>query len=250
MSLSRPNRSPRTSAKIAAVIVTFAGAGLVTGLVMTSDNDLAPLPEMVAAQLTDTGAQAFVQVHETTIEEWNRCYVQGGCALQLRPPQNSKAQDFPATGINWMDAQDYVRWISHATGHPFRLPTSKEWDKMARDVMPETPDPIFTDPTLTWASAYQLEEGVDRRLRPSGSWATTADGIADLNGNVWEWTQDCYDGATDTTLEMPCAAYVLGGEHRSVVSFLVRDPARGGCAVGAPPAHLGFRLVTDRNPHT
>jgi hypothetical protein len=34
----------------------------------------------------------------------------------------------------------------------------------------------------------------------------------------------------------------------AVIPFLVRDPARGGCAVGAPPAHLGFRLVTDKKP--
>ena len=42
-----------------------------------------------------------------------------------------------------------------------------------------------------------------------------------------------------------CAAYWAGGEHLSAMSYLIRDPARGGCAVGTPPAHLGMRLVTD-----
>jgi hypothetical protein len=34
----------------------------------------------------------------------------------------------------------------------------------------------------------------------------------------------------------------------SVISLFSRDPAQGGCAVGAPTAHLGLRLVTDRAP--
>lgn len=34
-------------------------------------------------------------------------------------------------------------------------------------------------------------------------------------------------------------------EHIAAMSFLERDPARGGCAVGVPPAHLKMRLVTD-----
>ena len=149
-----------------------------------------------------------------------------------------------------MDAQEYVRWLSKVTRHPFRLPTSDEWSEFARDVLPETPDPIFKDPSLAWAAAYQIEEGIDRTLRPAGAWSTTAEGIVDLDGNVWEWTQDCYNGETNTSSETFCAAYVLGDEHRAVVSFLVRDPARGGCSVGTPPAHLGIRLVTDQVPRT
>ena len=208
-----------------------------------------PLPEMAAASVAGDGqTQIFVQVRETTIAEWNRCYDDGGCQMQLRAPEDAEQQDYPATGINWIDAQEYIRWLSKASGHPFRLPTSGEWYQMAHDVLPDTPDPIFSDPSLTWASAYLLEEGVDRKLRPSGAWSITADGLVDLDGNVWEWTQDCYNGATETSLEAPCAAYALGGEHRAVVSFLVRDPARGGCAVGAPPAHIGLRPVTDRDP--
>jgi len=116
---------------------------------------------------------------------------------------------------------------------------------MAEPVLPETPDPIFTDPSLSWASDYLLEQRTERRLRPSGSWSMTNEGIADLNGSVWEWTQDCYIDDTDTVRIPTCPAYHVGGEHEAVIPFLVRDPARGGCAVGAPPPHLGMRLVTD-----
>jgi hypothetical protein len=42
-----------------------------------------------------------------------------------------------------------------------------------------------------------------------------------------------------------CPAFFVGGEHVAAMSYLERDPARGGCAVGTPPAHLGMRLVAD-----
>ena len=40
-----------------------------------------------------------------------------------------------------------------------------------------------------------------------------------------------------------CPAYRVEGLHQSVLSVFVRDPASGGCAAGAPPANVSFRLV-------
>jgi formylglycine-generating enzyme required for sulfatase activity len=82
----------------------------------------------------------------------------------------------------------------------FRLPTLAEWELMAAEVLPPAPDPIFTDPELTWASAYLMEPQTKRTLRPKGTFETTSQGIVDLNGSVWEWTQDCYVGAAEGQL--------------------------------------------------
>ena len=80
-----------------------------------------------------------------------------------------------------------------------------------------------------------------------GMWfSTSAEGIVDLDGSVWEWTQDCYGGEGGGPIDpKKCAAFFAGGEHVAAIPFLVRDPARGGCAVGSPPAHLGLRLVSE-----
>lgn len=132
-------------------------------------------------------------------------------------------------------------------GHTYRLPSLTEWEYMASEVLPEIPDPIFTDPELTWASAYLTEPQTKRTLRPQGAFDTTSEGIVDLNGSVWEWTQDCYAGAADEQIDPNrCPAYYVGGEHIAAIPFLEGDPARGGCGVGVPPAHLGMRLVTDK----
>lgn len=118
---------------------------------------------------------------------------------------------------------------------------------LAASVLPAPTAPIFDDPALDWASAYLVQEGRSRALRPSGAFSASPDGIRDLDGPVWERTRGCHDGR-EAVDDARCPAYFVGGEHVAVIPYLERDPARGGCAVGTPPAHLGMRLVSDRAP--
>lgn len=226
-----------------AVLGVVAATLAIGAALMTRGPDFSVLPVMADRAVTlPDGGQIFVQRHEVTIQEWNICVAQKGCTLVLRARVNQDPATTPATGLNYVDAQEYVAWINAETGQTFRLPTAEEWQFIAAPVMPEKPDPLFTDPSLTWASAYLVEGIAPRALKPQGSFSTTPDGIADLDGSVWEWTQGCYVGGVDNTR---CPAFFVGGEHVAAMSFLVRDPARGGCAVGTPPAHLGMRLVRD-----
>lgn len=223
--------------------VLAVGGILIIGAAMlrTHGPDPTLFPTMAIIE-TEGQPPIWFQSHEVTIADWNRCYEDGSCSLYLRPPPRAKEGEiWPATGLSYVDVSEYITWLNHQTGHDFRLPTAAEWYQIANPVLPATPDPIFTDPDLAWASTYLTENLVDRRLRPSGAWSATADGIWDLDGNVWEWTQDCFKGDPIEN----CPAFVVGGEHEAVIPYLVRDPARGGCAVGTPPPHLGLRLVSD-----
>jgi len=225
----------------------FMGAVLALGAALWVQRgpDLTYLPDLAEVHLPQ-GKSLYVQVHEVTLADWNRCFDAGACALQLRPPVGRAEQSFPATGISWIDANDYIAWINRNARHRFRLPTTAEWLSIAAEVIPDKPVPIFASPNLDWASAYLIEGLKSRRLEAAGSYSVTKDGVADLDGNVWEWTQDCFN---DPGLPSDrCPAFYVMGEHEAVMSFLVRDPARGGCAVGSPPAHLGMRLVTDSKP--
>jgi formylglycine-generating enzyme required for sulfatase activity len=209
----------------------------------------APLevPQMAGTPVTmSTGQTIYVQRFEVTIAEWNACAVDNGCSQHLRARPDQDAAVTPATGLSFVDAQQYVDWINKKTGHSFRLPTVAEWSEMAASVLPHEPDPIFTDPSLTWASAYLMEGIAPRALKPQGSFSTSPEGVADLDGSVWEWTQECYAGSKEGVDPTRCPAFFVGGEHVAAMSYLIRDPARGGCAVGSPPAHLGMRLVSDR----
>lgn len=233
----------------------FAAAGLAVAalvgavLVLRGPETARPAaPDLVQSRIVtlQDGRHLRVQIREVTVLEWQACHDAGACELDFS--NKMKAADYPATGLSYPDAMQFVAWINSGADAIWRLPTAAEWAELSVEVMPKKPDPIFTDPALTWASTYLTEASrTGRALRPSGAFSTTSSGITDLDGNVWEWTQDCYAGSDGQDPIDPdrCPAFIMGGEHEAVMPYLVRDPARGGCAVGAPPAHLGMRLVSD-----
>ena len=232
-------------AMLAAVSLGAALIGRGTG------HDPALLPEMAASPVTlSTGSPLFVQKYEVSVAEWNLCHDHGACTLRLRVRPDQNAHLTPATGLSYVDVGEYLGWINDATGAAFRLPTVDEWTAVAASVLPEDSDPIFTDPSLTWASAYLTKGLAPRALMPRGSFSTSPEGVADLDGSVWEWTQDCFSGVSGDVDPARCPAFYVGGEHVAAMSYLIRDPARGGCAVGSPPAHLGMRLVTEKGVAT
>lgn len=241
------HKSKLNKASLRLVLLGFAAAGIIGGVLFERGPDAAFLPDLAVSPVVMPDGHAFyAQRHEVTIAEWNRCAAKGACELTLRARPDQDAAATPATGLSYIDVQQYVSWINKKARHDFRLPTAEEWKVMAAPVLPEAPDPLFTDPSLTWASSYLMEGLAPRALKPQGSFSTSPDGIVDLDGSVWEWTMECYDGIANGTDPDRCPAFFVGGEHLAAMSYLVRDPARGGCAVGTPPAHLGMRLVTDR----
>src|SRR5690606_9745838 len=89
----------------------------------------------------------------------------------------------------------------------------------------------------------------DPAPHPLGSFGANSNGIMDMAGNVWEWTDTCHrrlhiDAAGTIMSEQPaCTIRVLEGKHRAATSFFIRDAKSGGCSVGIPPDNLGFRLI-------
>lgn len=180
-----------------------------------------------------------VSRHEVTVASWRQCYAEGGCS---HLPANPSASDHvPVTGVNWLDVNEYLGWANARDGGGLRLPTIAEWRVIASSLAHEKPAPRFADQRLAWAANYGQEGVQSGPPRVAGTFSTTPEGISDLNGNVWEWTSSCVKPGFGVL----CPAYVAAGEHEATVSVFVRDPVSGGCATGAPPTHLGFRLVSD-----
>jgi formylglycine-generating enzyme required for sulfatase activity len=192
--------------------------------------------------MVDAGGGLQVMRHEVTIAEWRQCVSDGGCTFMPKPGRGATDDNFPVTGVGALDVEKFVAWARKASEQELRLPTLDEWYAFS-EVPPFRPKKIFTDPRLAWAATYGSESKIDPTLRKSSGFGVNNKGIADVKGNVWEWTSSCVVAVIGATHH--CPAYFAAGEHEAKVPVFVRDPSAGGCATGTPPAHLGFRLVTD-----
>ena len=220
----------------------------------------AVVPELVAVVLNEsvdasgTARTIHVAKYEVTIADWDRCAADGGCSFtpRRRPYQSD---DHPVTGVNWLDVQEYVRWLSQVTGRKFRLPKEKEWDDLAEDVVAQKVEKLWDDPRLAWAADYAnfgLRE--KKATEPVGHFSANRQGIYDLDGNVWEWTDSCWrssEAADGVRKRANCGGVrILAGKHKTWQSEFIRQVPLGGCSIGYPPANLGFRVVLDDEPAT
>ncbi len=223
----------RSVAAILAGVLAVTWAGL--------PKDLSYRETMVPVRMAaDAAKTLLVAPREVTVSEWNRCVRDGGCS----PLPQTSAGNLPVAGVNWFDVNEYLAWARKHVDPGLRLPTRAEWRWLYRDLQKPEPAPIFTDPRLAWAANYGNEESAEGPVRAGGSYSTTADGISDLDSNVWEWTSTC---AKSSANESNCPAYVAEGLHEAAISVFIRNPAAGGCATGTPPTYVGFRLVADLN---
>lgn len=160
-------------------------------------------------------------------------------------PQFGQEQ-WPVVNVSFADATAFAAWRSKRDRVTYRLPTEEEWEYAARngergDLYPWGPD---------WnENAAVLKEATPANV---GSHAEGKDkwGVADLIGNVWEWTSSkasVYPGNSATVpADVQDWLAIRGGCY-------VSDPGRSDKPVTAcmrdfvPPSTrntlLGFRLV-------
>ncbi len=149
---------------------------------------------------------------------------------QLRP-------EHPANCVSWLGARNYC-----ATQRK-RLPSEAEWELAARwdDVLRTYP---WGEEEPTCDRAWYDCDDTDRKMTVAvGHLASgrSALGIADMAGNVAEWTEskftETYDASASGDLKV-----VRGGSFKSGTEHL-RGTARGGLEPGTTGAQIGFRCA-------
>ncbi|MGE9008547.1 SUMF1/EgtB/PvdO family nonheme iron enzyme [Leptospira interrogans] len=209
-----------------------------------------------AAPLRDARLPTSIKImnRQVTAGEYARCVDDGACP---KIPNASAMTDRPMVGVSWRDATAYAEWMTNKTGLLHRLPTDEEWVFAAGDSVRDEPLPLVdpVDPAQAWIARYEAEANRARpdafAPQPVGTFGRNENGLQDIGGNVWEWTNSCFlrmtlePTGTARVTNTNCGVRVVQGAHRTYMTDFIRDSRTGGCAAGVPPVNLSFRLVVE-----
>ena len=124
---------------------------------------------------------------------------------------NAPAQ--PVVGVSWLDAIDYLEWLSELLGRRCRLPTEAEREFAARGGVADILFPWGDTPWNQGPFALGAK-GTDRPL-PLGSTEPNGFGLYHMGENVHEWCSDWYSAAGYAGLPDANPAGVLEGDRRA-----------------------------------
>jgi formylglycine-generating enzyme required for sulfatase activity len=126
--------------------------------------------------------------YEVTFAEWDACAAEGGCKREIQDNGWGRGRR-PVINVSWLEAKEYVAWLSRKTGKAYRLLSEAEWEYAAR--AGTTTRYAFGD-TIAKSQA-QFSEGQSDSAGSTvevGSFPPNRFGIHDMHGNVWEWVED------------------------------------------------------------
>ena len=172
--------------------------------------------------------------YDVTFDEWDACVSGGGCTGNRSPSDEGSGKGRrPVINVSWDDAQEYVKWLSAKTRKQYRLLSEAEWEYAAR---------AGTQTRYYWGETLGKNhancegcgsEWDEKGHAPVGSFAPNAFGLYDMAGNVWQWTEDCWNesyhnGPNDEQAMATgnCAQRVFRGGCRGNSRWNVRATAR------------------------
>lgn len=225
------------------------------------DDDEGPVHEVTIA-----GSLAVAKF-ETSWSEWEACMDDGACFLPAGNglPEGSgwgKGQR-PVINVSWNDVHRYLDWISDKTGRRYRLPSEAEWEYVARansqtrflhgdDAKTLCRIGNGADLATNFNNRNDCYDRIGRKTAPAGSYEPNHFGLYDMIGNVWEWTEDCwnrsYEGAPaagEAWMSGDCSQAVIRGGSWGSYPHDLRFATRKGLDRSYRGHEVGFRVVAD-----
>ncbi|MBV7336608.1 formylglycine-generating enzyme family protein [Chloroflexi bacterium TSY] len=183
---------------------------------------------------------------EVTNRSYQICYEKGVCAAPITDSSKTHSDYFtnpifelyPVTNIRWEDAKTYCEWVGK------RLPSEDEW-QVAASFAPAT-DRQFHYP---WGEQFNIQYANSAQSRigdtvevgtyyPNGN---SPFGIADMAGNVAEWTATHVPDERRAGTDLVGPAYVVKGGAYNHDKELLRAGSYLDVQGNAALPWLGFR---------
>jgi formylglycine-generating enzyme required for sulfatase activity len=191
---------------------------------------------------------------EVTFANWDACVSAGGCSH--KPSDKGWGRgNRPVMNVSYNDiTQQFIPWLSKATGKQFSLPSEAQWEYAAR---------AGSSTKYSWGNNISCSQarygngnrdcGNDRKTVVVKSYRANKFGLYDMHGNVWEWTQDCWNGSYSGAPSNgkawhagDCGYRVLRGGSWYGFPGDLRSAYRNGNTASIRDISYGFRLVQGR----
>ena len=169
-------------------------------------------------------------------------------ALMGSNPSSNRGENLPVENSTWDDAHLFIQKLSQKTGKKYRLPSEAEWEYAARGGSTAY---FLGDNDKLLAEYAWYSENSNSQTHPVGLKRANQFGLYDMLGNVWQWTQDCWnlnyigaptDGSAWT--QGDCSQRVLRGGAFGFASQNVRFSYRyGNSSAIAKTGTKSFRVA-------
>jgi formylglycine-generating enzyme required for sulfatase activity len=191
---------------------------------------------------------------EVTFAQWDACVSAGGCSHKPKDEGWGRGSR-PVMNVSFNDiTQQFIPWLNKVTGNTYRLPTEAEWEYAAR---------AGSSSKYSWGNNISCSQaryghwngdcGNESKTVKVKSYSANGFGLYDMHGNVWEWTQDCWNDSYNSAPNSgsawtsgDCARRVLRGGSWFYEPNFLRSAYRYGFSAASRFYDSGFRLVQGR----
>lgn len=215
----------------------------------------------------------YMSKYEVTQGQWkkvmnqNQSFYRGNCTLWFY----CDSDQYPAETVSWNDItrkkseknlDGFIQRLNEnekrqATFIEYKLPTEAEWEYAARAGTntpyiwgDSVPTGNIADEKVNFQNVWKGYNDGFKFTAPVGMYSANLNGLYDMTGNVWEWTDDGYDkdyheklinGLYDPTGNGQNKA-IRGGSYGSAPD-LVRVSIRADLDPDGQDSNIGFRLL-------